>query len=125
MLLSIGAIAAGALFVELFVGPERGAFWRGVLFNLGGRSVLSQLDAPCRLWVTWAPLVVTAIGLLAAWYAYIRHEGMGARIAAQKGIVWSFLYQQMVFRRDLRGDFRQRSQGARRPFLEGWRQGPD
>ena len=96
ILLSVGAIAAGAVFVEMFVGPERGAFWRGVLFNLGGRSVLSQLDS-LPMWVTWAPLVVTAIGLFAAWYAYIRHEGMGARIAAQKGIVWSFLYNKWYF----------------------------
>jgi NADH-quinone oxidoreductase subunit L len=96
LLLSVGAIASGAAFVELFVGPERGAFWRGVLFNLGGRSVLSQLgDLPT--WVTWSPLAVTAIGLFAAWYAYIRHEGMGARIAARKGIVWSFLYNKWYF----------------------------
>ncbi len=40
---------------------------------------------------------MTAIGLFAAWYAYIRHEGMGARIAAQKGIVWSFLYNKWYF----------------------------
>ena len=91
VLLSVGAIAAGAVFVEVFVGAERGSFWRGVLFSLGGRSVLSQLEH-LPAWVVWAPLVVTAIGLFAAWYAYIRHEGMGARIAAQKGIVWSFLY---------------------------------
>jgi NADH-quinone oxidoreductase subunit L len=96
LLLSVGAIAAGAVFTEMFVGPERGAFWRGVLFNLGGRSVLSQLDH-LPTWVTWSPLAVTAIGLFAAWYAYIRHEGMGARIAARKGIVWSFLYNKWYF----------------------------
>ena len=122
LLLSIGAIAAGALFVELFVGPERGAFWRGVLFNLGGRSVLSQLDT-LPAWVTWAPLVVTAIGLFAAWYAYIRHEGMGARIAAQQGHRLELPLQQVVLRRDLRRRLRQGRPGARRPVLEGRRQG--
>ena len=91
VLLAIGAIAAGGVFVEVFVGPERANFWRGVLFNLGGRSVLDQLDT-LPAWVVWAPLAVTAIGLFAAWYAYIRHEGMGARIAANRGPIWLFLY---------------------------------
>ena len=96
VLLSIGAIAAGAVFADVFIGPERNSFWRGVIYTLGDRSVLGQLEH-LPAWVVWSPLVVTAIGLFAAWYVYIRHEGMGARIAAQKGIVWSFLYNKWYF----------------------------
>lgn len=48
-------------------------------------------------WVTWSPLLMTLIGFVAAWYAYILHEGMGARIAARKGLVWSFLYNKWYF----------------------------
>ena len=47
--------------------------------------------------MVWAPLAVTAIGLFAAWYAYILTKGMGARIAAQAGLLWSFLYNKWYF----------------------------
>jgi len=98
MLLAVGAVAAGKMFVEMFVGEERAAFWRGAIFTLPGNHVLDQAQASALpAWVVWAPLAVTALGLVAAWYAYIRHEGMGARIAARKGLLWSFLYNKWYF----------------------------
>jgi NADH-quinone oxidoreductase subunit L len=96
LVLALGAIIAGAAFVELFVGSERAGFWRGVIFNIGGRSVLGDLGH-LPAWVVWGPLGVTALGLFAAWYAYIRHEGMGARIAARRGPIWLFLYNKWYF----------------------------
>jgi NADH-quinone oxidoreductase subunit L len=47
--------------------------------------------------VVWAPLVLTALGLLGAWYVYVRREGLGARIAARKGPLWTFLYNKWFF----------------------------
>ena len=96
LLLALGAIAAGGLFVELFVGPERAEFWRGAIFSLPGNRILDSITHLPAL-VVWAPLTVTAIGFGAAWYVYIRHEGMGARIAARRGPVWSFLYNKWYF----------------------------
>jgi NADH-quinone oxidoreductase subunit L len=42
-------------------------------------------------------LTVTAIGFVGAWYVYIANEGLGARIAARKGPLWSFLYNKWYF----------------------------
>jgi NADH-quinone oxidoreductase subunit L len=95
LLLSIGAIAAGKAFVELFVGQDRHDFWRGAILALPSNHALSDLALPA--WEIWAPLTVTAIGFFGAWYAYILHEGMGARIAAKKGLLWSFLYNKWYF----------------------------
>jgi NADH-quinone oxidoreductase subunit L len=95
LLLSVGAIFAGRAFVELFVGEDRRDFWRSAILALPANHALSPVALPA--WVVWAPLTVTAIGFFCAWYAYIRHEGMGARIAAQKGLLWSFLYNKWYF----------------------------
>ena len=92
--LALGAVAAGGLFVELFVGGDRADFWRGALFSLARGAGAA---APLPAWVVWAPLTVTAIGLFAAWYAYVAHEGMGARIAARGGLLWRFLYNKWYF----------------------------
>ncbi len=76
--LSVGAIFAGKAFVEHFVGEERGEFWKGAIFNGAANHVLDHAHA-LPAWVVWAPLTVTAIGFIGAWYVYIRHEGLGAR----------------------------------------------
>jgi len=95
LVLALGAVAAGAVFAPSFIGEGRGEFWKGAIFNLGAPMLAEASSLPAL--VTWAPLTVTLIGFAAAWWVYIRHEGMGARIAARKGPVWSFLYNKWYF----------------------------
>jgi NADH-quinone oxidoreductase subunit L len=96
LLLSLGAIAAGGLFVDVFVGDAHAQFWRGALFALPPHAgAVHPVVLPA--WVVWGPLTVTAFGLFSAWYAYVLHEGMGARIAAGGGLLWRFLYNKWYF----------------------------
>jgi NADH-quinone oxidoreductase subunit L len=95
LLLAVGAVFAGGVFAEKFIGPERVEFWRGAIFTLPSNTVLAEHELP-KL-VLWAPLAVTIIGFVAAWYVYILNEGMGARIAAKRGPLWSFLYNKWYF----------------------------
>ncbi|MHB8528266.1 MAG: NADH-quinone oxidoreductase subunit L [Caulobacteraceae bacterium] len=90
--LALGAAVAGYAFVRPFIGEAQVAFWRGALFNLSAPP-----GAHLPAWVVWGPLGVTALGFFAAWYAYIAHEGMGARIAARRGLLWRFLYNKWYF----------------------------
>jgi NADH-quinone oxidoreductase subunit L len=94
LLLALGAVAAGGIFAEQFIGPERDAFWRGAVFNLPGDRILDALKSVPPA-VVWAPLVVTALGFGAAWYAYILRAGLGARLA--RGPIWAFLYNKWYF----------------------------
>ncbi|HZK98476.1 MAG TPA: NADH-quinone oxidoreductase subunit L [Caulobacteraceae bacterium] len=97
LVLALGAAAAGAAFVENFVGADQAAFWRGAIFTLPTNHVLAGAEGHLPAWVVWSPLAVTAAGLFAAWYAYVAHEGLGARIAARKGPLWTFLYNKWFF----------------------------
>ena len=94
--LATGAVLAGFLFDGRFVGEGRADFWKTAIFNLGGKPMLADVETLPAL-VVWAPLAVTLIGFAAAWWTYILHEGMGARIAARRGPVWSFLYNKWYF----------------------------
>jgi NADH-quinone oxidoreductase subunit L len=96
LLLSLGAIAAGGVFVDLFIGDAQAQFWRGALFALPAHLGAGH-PAALPAWVVWGPLTVTAVGLVSAWYAYVLHEGMGARIAAGGGLLWRFLYNKWYF----------------------------
>jgi NADH-quinone oxidoreductase subunit L len=95
LLLSLGAIASGYLFVEKFVGAEQHEFWRGAIFTAANNHVLSEGSVP--LWVTLSPLVVSILGLLGAAYVYLMREGLGARLAANQGPVYLFLYNKWFF----------------------------
>jgi NADH-quinone oxidoreductase subunit L len=92
--LAVGAVAAGGIFAEKFIGAEQVEFWRQAIFTLPTNHVLT--GEPPEV-VLWLPLTVTAIGFVAAFYVYVMHEGMGARIAAKKGPLWSFLYNKWYF----------------------------
>lgn len=96
ILLSVGAIFAGFVFVEKFVGEERGEFWKGAIFNAPTNHILEHAHHS-PTWLLWLPLVVSTTGLLIAYYVYILKEGMGARIAARKGLLWGFLYNKWYF----------------------------
>jgi len=96
ILLAVGAALAGAVFDSAFVGADRASFWRGTLSTLTSGRLLNEIDH-LPVGVVWAPLAVTAVGFVAAWYYYIAREGLGARIAARRGLIWSFLYNKWYF----------------------------
>ena len=94
VLLAVGAVFAGAVFVEKFVGAGQVEFWRGAIFTLPTNHVLEG-EGP--EWELWAPLTVTAIGFLAAFYVYVLNEGMGKRVADRGGPLHAFLYNKWYF----------------------------
>ncbi|HEY2660721.1 MAG TPA: NADH-quinone oxidoreductase subunit L [Caulobacteraceae bacterium] len=94
--LAVGAIFSGFAFHEHFVGGDRADFWNGAIFALPTNHVLDY-EGKLPFLVVWAPLTVTAIGFFSAFYVYVLKEGMGARIAAQRGILWSLFYNKWYF----------------------------
>lgn len=96
LVLAVGAVFAGYVFDDQFVGEGRAHFWGAAIFTLPSNHILDGIKSVPE-WVVWAPLSVTAIGFVAAWWVYIAKEGLGARIAARRGPVWSFLYNKWYF----------------------------
>jgi len=95
LVLATGAVIAGYVFDDWFIGPDRDKFWGGAIFNLGQVDLAEPNTLP--QWVVWAPLVATIIGGVFAWWMYIPKAGMGARIAARKGPIWNFIYNKWYF----------------------------
>lgn len=96
LVLSLGALFAGIVFAPHFIGYYEHDFWRGAIFTAEANHVLHDShDVPT--WVKWSPLMVTLIGLLAAWWIYVSREGMARRMADAKSPVWSFLYNKWYF----------------------------
>ena len=95
VVLSIGAIFAGYVFHHDFIGEHQAEFWRGAIFNGPNNHVMEHHAAPT--WVVLAPLVASVLGLLVAAYMYILKEGLGARLAARGGPLYTFFYNKWFF----------------------------
>ncbi|MFC3069984.1 NADH-quinone oxidoreductase subunit L [Phenylobacterium soli] len=95
ILLSIGAIAAGFLFEEKFVGAEQHEFWRGAIFTATNNHVLGPFEAPEL--IVLSPLIASVLGLIVAAYVYLMREGLGAKLAARQGPLYLFFYNKWFF----------------------------
>jgi NADH-quinone oxidoreductase subunit L len=90
VVLSIGAIAAGFVFHHQFIGEHRAEFWRGAIFTAPSNHVLDAHHLPAL--IANAPLIAAVLGLAVAAYMYLWKEGLGARLAANRGPLYLFFY---------------------------------
>jgi NADH-quinone oxidoreductase subunit L len=97
IVLAIGAIAAGFVFAPYFIGDHAHSFWGKAIFHGPTNHILHEAHYIKEKWVKWAPLVVTLVGSFAAWYFYVKKAGMPARMAANKGPLYTFLYNKWFF----------------------------
>lgn len=96
ILLSIGAIFAGVVFADAFVGDGSHDFWGHSIYMAADNHILhARHDVPH--WVLYAPLTVTITGLLVAIFVYLMNEGMGKKIAKAAGPLHAFLYNKWYF----------------------------
>jgi len=95
VLLSLGAIFAGQLFHEYFVGAEGGeGFWRGsVAFSEHLAHAAHQVPA----WVKYTPLAVMLIGLAIAYRNYIANPDAPAAFVVQFPHLHRFLMHKWYF----------------------------
>jgi len=91
--LAAGALLAGGLFVHSFIGE--GVFWRGAVALAFGHHADGEHDIP--LLIEFAPLLLTALGFAIAYFFYIVKPELPAKLAARKGVLYTFLYRKWYF----------------------------
>ena len=89
-LLALGAVFAGMAFTHYFMGEGAHEFWRASIFVGGGEGELP-------VWVELAPLTVTIIGFLIAFYYYILHPDLPKKLAERRGMLYLFLFNKWYF----------------------------
>jgi NADH-quinone oxidoreductase subunit L len=96
VVLSVGAAFAGWFFFRAFVGSGQEAFWKGAIFTRPSNHVLEAAEhAP--LWVGLSPLIAAILGLIAAADMYLWRKGLGARLAARGGPIYTFVSNKWFF----------------------------
>ena len=96
VVLSIGAIAAGFLFLPYFVGHHQTEFWRGSIFTGEANEVMERHEHLAS-WVPNVPLVAAVLGTLVAAYFYLWKIGLAKRLADRKGPLYTFVYNKWFF----------------------------
>ena len=90
--LSVGAIIAGQVFAPTFL--DNASFWNGAIFY--NENLIHRMHNVPYL-VKYAAFIVMAIGLFAAWLAYIKDTSIPGKAAEQLGPVYRFFYNKWYF----------------------------
>jgi NADH-quinone oxidoreductase subunit L len=80
VVLAIGAICAGFLGFNYFVGEGRAEFWREAILVLPGHDTLGEAES-VPFWVGKLPLAVGLLGIFTAWIAYVVAPDLPAKTA--------------------------------------------
>ncbi|HEY3638873.1 MAG TPA: NADH-quinone oxidoreductase subunit L, partial [Rhizomicrobium sp.] len=94
LLLAIGALFAGGLFAHFFIGADASGFWHGTIAAVAGTA---HAAAEVPVWVEAAPLVLTIIGFLVAYYYYVLHPELPPAMAERRGLLYTFFYNKWYF----------------------------
>ncbi|WP_336056224.1 NADH-quinone oxidoreductase subunit L [Nitratireductor sp. CH_MIT9313-5] len=95
-ILAAGALFAGIVFHDFFIGHEYDHFWKTALFTLPENHVLHDFhEVP--LWVKFSPLFAMLFGLALAWKFYIRSPEAPKELAAQHRGLYAFLLNKWYF----------------------------
>lgn len=96
LVLALGALSAGYLAHDLFVGEAAPEFWGAAISILPSHPALEHAHH-VPLWVKFAPLIVGAIGIATAYVLYIARPDIPGKIAGRFQGVYQFLLNKWYF----------------------------
>ena len=95
-ILAAGALFAGVVFHNFFIGEYYEGFWKAALFTGPDNHILHEFhDVP--LWVKWSPFVAMLIGFAVAYQFYIRSPGTPKALADAHRGLYAFLLNKWYF----------------------------
>ncbi len=95
MVLTLGAVLAGIFAVHGFTESEE--FWGDSLFMLEESVAVLEAAHHLPFWVKMIPVLAGLLGLLLAWYFYIRRPDLPAKIAEANRPLYQFLLNKWYF----------------------------
>jgi NADH-quinone oxidoreductase subunit L len=96
LILAVGAVLAGVLFVGKFMGPPEAIaeFFKGALV-VRDEAVEAAHNSP--LWVGWSATIAMIVGFVAAWYFYVTAPATPRRLAQANPGLYQFLLNKWYF----------------------------
>ena len=95
-ILAVGALFAGVVFHDYFIGEAYSEFWKGALFTAETNHILHDFHS-VPLWVKLAPFVAMVVGFAVAYLFYIKSPEMPKRLAETNRGLYAFLLNKWYF----------------------------
>ena len=95
-LLALGAVLAGWVFDDYFIGAQQAAFWGKSIFTSADNHILHALHQ-VPLWVKYAPLLMMSAGFALAWLFYIGRPNWPVSLAQSHDLIYKFLLNKWYF----------------------------
>ncbi|WP_298967396.1 NADH-quinone oxidoreductase subunit L [uncultured Methylobacterium sp.] len=95
-ILAVGALFAGMVFKNRFIGEGMDEFWKGALAHGPNNHIMHDIhNAPG--WVQNSPFVMLVLGFLVAYWMYIRSPSLPHRLAESQPLLYRFLLNKWYF----------------------------
>jgi NADH-quinone oxidoreductase subunit L len=95
VVLSAGAVLAGWIGYDAFVGDSRLAFWADSIVQSDHDVIHAAHHVP--LWVKLLPLLMAVSGIALAYLMYMARPELPGRVVASIKPVWQFVYNKWYF----------------------------
>ncbi|MEN3930763.1 NADH-quinone oxidoreductase subunit L [Microvirga sp. W0021] len=96
IILAFGALAAGYVFKDYFIGHDYEGFWKGALYTAADNKILEDMHH-VPAWVAYSPFVMMVLGFLIALVMYIVNTSLPAKIANAVPALYRFLLNKWYF----------------------------
>ena len=97
LVLATGALVAGWVGYDLFVGEGRAEFWGKSILVLSTHDLIAAAHHETPVWVQALTLIVAFGGIAIAWYYYMFRTDLPARTARALGGIYRFVYNKWYF----------------------------
>jgi NADH-quinone oxidoreductase subunit L len=94
--LALGALVAGVIFHDAFLGEGYEAFWKGALFTRPDNHILEEMHH-IPGWVPLLPTIMMILGFVLAVYMYIVDTKVPVQLATDHPILYRFLLNKWYF----------------------------
>ena len=95
-ILAVGALFAGVVFHDYFIGEAYAEFWKGAIFTLDTNHILHDFHG-VPMWVKLAPFAAMIGGFAMAYLFYIRSPEMPKALAQRHRGLYAFLLNKWYF----------------------------
>ena len=95
--LSLGALFGGIVFHGVFIGDQWQSFWKQAIDIETVEHILHAMHTEVPAWAKWLPTVAMALGLVTAWYAYMKAPEVPKAFAARHQGLYKFLLNKWYF----------------------------
>jgi len=96
ILLAVGAVFAGVIFMPYFFGADYQSFWKGALFVSTDNTALQNLHH-VPLWVEWSSFIAMAAGFIIALVFYIFAPSVPRQLGCALSPLHKFLLNRWYF----------------------------